>query len=94
MDMPPQVGWADVVTKHDLVAFEDRMNLRFELVDRQFDALEDRFELTEHKLLAAFRGEMLAQSNAIAGQMRTLLVANLASVVSVAAIVFGVTKLA
>ena len=34
----PPVGWADVATKHDLVALEERMDLRF-------DGLEARLEL-------------------------------------------------
>jgi len=79
MELLPPVGWADVATKHDLAALEERMNLRF--------------ELTEHRLLAAFRGELLAQSNIISGQMRTLVIANVGSVLSIAALAFGVAKL-
>ena len=52
MELLPPVGWADVATKRDLDALEERMNLRFDLVDR-------RFEASENKLLAAFRGELL-----------------------------------
>ena len=81
MEMLPPVGWADVATKHDLDALEERMNLRFDLVDR-------RFEASEHKLLAAFRGELLsavgAQSNLIAAQTKTLVIANVATVLSMA----------
>jgi hypothetical protein len=75
MELLPPVGWADVATKRDL------------------DALEN-------KLLAAFRGELLAQSNAINaridamnGQMKTLIFVNVGTVVSVAALAFGVAKL-
>jgi len=104
MELLPPVGWADVATKHDLAALEERMNLRFELVDRRFEALEhrfeerfggldQRFELFQHKLLAAFRGELLTQSNAISGQMRTLVIANVGSVLSIAALAFGVARL-
>ena len=53
---------------------------------RDLDALRDQ-------LLAAFRGELLAQSNAISAQMRTLIFANLGTVVSMAALAFGVAKL-
>lgn len=79
MEMLPPVGWADVATKRDLAALEERMNLRF--------------DLSEQKLLAAFRGELLAQSNAITGQIRTLVVANVGSVLSIAALAFGVARL-
>ena len=75
MELLPPVGWADVATKRDL------------------DALEN-------KLLAAFRGELLAQSNAINaridainGQMKTLILVNVGAVVSMAALAFGVAKL-
>jgi hypothetical protein len=75
MELLPPVGWADVATKRDL------------------DALEN-------KLLAAFRGELLAQSNAINaridainGQMKTLILVNVGTVVSTAALAFGVAKL-
>ena len=80
MELLPPVGWADVAIKHDLAALEDRMTLRF--------------EVSEQKLLAAFRGELLAQSNLISGQMRTLVIANVGSVVSIAALAFGVARLA
>jgi hypothetical protein len=79
MELMPPVGWADVATKRDLDALEERMDLRFEAL--------------EHKLLAGFRGELLAQSNAITGQMRTLVAANIGSVLSIAALAFGVAKL-
>ncbi len=75
MELLPPVGWADVATKRDL------------------DALEN-------KLLAAFRGELLAQSNAINAQMtainaqmKTLILVNVGTVVSMAALAFGVAKL-
>ena len=111
MEMMPPVGWADVATKRDLDALEERMNLRFELVDQRFvsldqrfgmmdqrfEMLDQRFEASEHKLLAAFRGELLAavtaQSNLISAQTRTLVMANLGAVLSVAALAFGAAKL-
>ena len=42
MEMLPPVGWADVVTKHDLAGVEERMNLRFALVDQRFELMEAR----------------------------------------------------
>ena len=125
MEMMPPVGWANVATKRDLDALEERMNLRFELVDQRFglvdqrfamvdqrfealdqrfDALDQRFETldqrldqrfeaSEHKLLAAFRWELLAQSNVITAQTRTLLIANVGTVLSLAALAFGVARL-
>jgi hypothetical protein len=73
---------------------------RFEMVDQRFEALEQRFGSLdqqfgslEHKLIATFRGELLAQSNVISGQMRTLVMANIGTVLSVAALAFGAVKL-
>src|SRR5882757_3750567 len=47
----------------------DAVDQRFESVeqrlDQQFGALDQLFEASEGKLLAAFRGELLAQSNVI-----------------------------
>lgn len=104
MELLPPVGWADVATKRDLDALEERLNLRFDLVDRRAKAIDQRFEMlgqrldqrfeaSEHKLLAAFRGELLAQSNAINSQMKTLIFANVGTVISMAALAFGVAKL-
>lgn len=42
----PPVGWADVATKHDLTALEERMELRF---DRRFDRMEERFNVVEER---------------------------------------------
>ena len=60
---------------------------------RDLDALR-------HQLMADFRGELLAQSNAvnaridaINGQLKTLIFANLGAVVSMAALAFGFAKL-
>ena len=114
MEMMPPVGWADVATKRDLDALEERMNLRFDLVEQRFDLVEQRFDLVEQrfgmvdgrfegmeqrfetleqKLLAAFRAELLAQSNVITAQTRTLLLANVGTVLSLATLAFGIAKL-
>jgi hypothetical protein len=83
MELMPPVGWADVATKRDLDALEERMHLRFELVDRRFEgvdrrfdaleqrfgALDERFGASEHKLMAAFRAELLTQTNVLTAQM-------------------------
>src|SRR5690242_17223786 len=76
MELLPPVGWADMATKHDLDALEERTNLRFELL--------------EQKLLAGFRAELLTQSNTISAQVRTVVVANVGTALSIAALAFGV----
>ena len=76
MEMLPPVGWADVATKRDFDALEQRMDLRFEAL--------------ENNLLAAFRGELLAT---VGTQTRTLVIANVGTVLSMAALAFGAAKL-
>ena len=103
MEMLPPVGWADVATKRDLDGLEERVNLRFELIDQRFGALdsrfealeqrfEQRFEASEYKLLAGFRTELLAQSNVISAQTRALIKANLGTVLSMSALAFAVAR--
>jgi len=83
MELMPPVGWADVATKRDLDALEERLELRFQIMDQ-------RFETMEHKLMAAFRKEMLDR---VTTQTRTLIIANLGTVISVAGLAFAAAKL-
>lgn len=54
MSLLPPVGWADVATKQDLLALEERLDLRFEALDHRFEALDHRFA-TKDDLDARFR---------------------------------------
>jgi hypothetical protein len=49
MEMLPPVGWADVATKHDLAALEQRLDLRLAMIDQRIDA---KLESVEHRLEA------------------------------------------
>ena len=83
MEPLPQVGWGDVATRHDLSEFEARIGLRFE-------ALDFRIEATKHELIATFRGELVQQTRTM---MRTVVLANSASVVTVAGLAFAAARL-
>jgi hypothetical protein len=85
---------------HRFAALDHRfqgLDRRFEGLDGRFEGLDGRFEALEYKLLAACRGELLAavtaQTSLFAAQTRTLVVANLGAVMSVAALAFGAAKL-
>lgn len=54
----PPVGWADVATKHDLAALEERMDFRFARV-------EDRFNAALSDLRATFEHELRGQTMTI-----------------------------
>lgn len=63
----PPVGWADVVTKRDLLQFEERIDLRFE-------AVEARLSGQISDLRAEFRGELNHLSNRVTALVVTGLV--------------------
>ena len=50
MEHLPGVGWADVATKHDLAALEQRIGLKFDLVDARFERVDLRFDHIDERL--------------------------------------------
>jgi len=75
----PPVGWADVATKRDLDALEERIDLRFAAADERLMAMK-------YELLATLRGEMIAQT-------RTMVYANMASVFTGVSLAFVAARL-
>jgi len=53
----PPVGWADVATRHDLVALERRLDARCQAIDWRFEAIDWRFEAVGTRL-AAVEGKL------------------------------------
>ena len=101
MALLPPVGWAEVATKHDLAALEERMSLRFDMVDRKFDMVDERFsslgahlgtrfEMVDQKFdtqTAYLLGELDRRFNA---QTRTLFLSLAGLMISLATLVIAV----
>lgn len=83
MELLPPVGWADVATKHDLGAIEERFDLRLAALEERFDL---RLTALENRLGARFSDQVNAQT-------RSLMFALVGTVTSVGALVIAATAL-
>ncbi|MCZ7528928.1 MAG: hypothetical protein M5U31_00425 [Acidimicrobiia bacterium] len=72
MEMLPPVGWADVATKRDLDALEERIGARFEIVDLRLAAFEERtdarFAAVDHQM-QGLRHELIGEMHAMQSRL-------------------------
>lgn len=61
MELLPPVGWADVATKHDLAALEERMDLRFDLLEARIgERLERALRIQSGPFIGAMAATFVA----------------------------------
>ncbi len=92
----PPVGWADVATKHDLIALEQRIDLRFARVeerfeerfarvDERFNGVDERINAATSDLRAVFEHELRSQTTTVVFGMVTI-------VLTMAALAFALVR--
>lgn len=99
----PPVGWADVATKHDLAALEERLDLRFQVVDERFTSLDQRlderfkaidwrFEGLEERLKATASDLRATFEHELRSQTLTIMFGMVSIVLTMAALAFALVK--
>lgn len=99
----PPVGWADVATKHDLAALEERLDLRFQVVDERFTSLEQRlderfkatdwrFEGLEERFKATSFELRASFEHELRSQTLTIMFGMISIVLTMAALAFALVK--
>ena len=104
MELLPPVGWADVATKHDLAALEERLGLRIDGLGLRIDGLglricgvEERFTgllaTTEARMEAALHREIGGIATAMARQTRTIMFSLVGMLVGIGSLSIGIGTL-
>jgi hypothetical protein len=82
--LPPRGG--EIATAGDLAHTEVRLTARMDGLEHRLDGVEHRLEAMEHRLTGLFERRI---SEAVTAQTRTLVLSQLAALVAIAALAFG-----
>lgn len=93
MENLPPAGWGDVARQGDLDQFDQRMSLRFEVVEHRFEAVEYKIDASEQRIRAEVHHEMGLLRQEFAVQTRSLLLTVSGLMVTICAVVFTAAKL-
>lgn len=92
----PPLGWADVATKHDLVALEQRLEQRLELrfvrVEERFNAVDERFNAIAHQITAANADLRASFEHELRSQITTVVFGLVGVVLTMAALAFALVR--
>ena len=88
----PPLGWADVATKHDLAALEERMELRFARVDERFARVDERFNGVDGRISAMGSELRAAFEHELRKQTTTMMFGLVGVVMTMAALAFALAR--
>jgi hypothetical protein len=88
----PPVGWADVATKHDLAALEQRLELRFDRIDDRFARTDDRFAAMEDRISAMGSDLRASFEHELRGQTMTMMFGMVGVVMTMAVLAFALAR--
>jgi hypothetical protein len=93
MTLLPPTGWADVATKGDLGQLDERLGLRFEMleqVDRRFDEIDRRFGAVDDRFGSMEKAIIGAVDTKVASTMRAMFFALAALLLTLTTIIVSV----
>ena len=88
----PPVGWADVATKHDLTALEERMELRFDRMEERFNVVEERFNGVNDRINASSSDLRASLEHELRKQTTTMMFGLVGVVMTMAALAFALAR--
>ena len=86
------MGWADVATRNDLAALEQRMELRFDRIDDRFGRIDDRFGRVDDRIATAASDLRATFEHELRAQTTTMVFGLVGVVLTMAALAFALVR--